>query len=343
MTPTRYTDELETPLRDESAIIAETVTRMRHLMQIAFEEHRHATSATHAKTHGVVTGRLEVLPDLPPELAQGLFAAAGVYEVVLRYASEPGTLEPDTVQRARGIALKVLDVPGEVLREGWTSQDFLFNTWPVIPQGDAAAFLNLIRSRDTGPGAQPGPPARPLTEEDLLFDRTANVHPLAATVYSQGAFRYGDHVAKIALAPVGDQLGLADRTVGEDDAPGVLSDWVQAWYAEHGGQYELRVQLQTDVEAMPVEDASVEWPEDVSPYRPVATITFPPQQAFTAARRVHAEDVMSWRPWFGLAAHRPLGSINRLRRDAYAQLGDARHAMNAATEQDPKHLSDVPD
>ena len=169
------------------------------------------------------------------------------------------------------------------------------------------------------------------------------MHPLGVTFYSQGAFRYGDHVAKFAVAPVGsDQLALAGQSVSDDDAPGVLRDWVEAYYAEHGSTHELRVQLQTDLQAMPIEDASVAWPEDLSPHRTVATITLPPQPAFTATRRTYAEDVMSWRPWFGLAAHRPLGSINRLRRRGYTELGDARHAMNAAAEHDPTSLSDVP-
>jgi len=342
-TPIPYHDDVETESPDEKAVIDETVARMRHLMEESFEQHRHATSGTHAKTHGVVTGELQVLDGLPAELAQGLFGAPGAYEVVVRYASEPGTLEPDTEQRARGFALKVLGVPGEMLHNGWTSQDFLFNTWPVIPQGDAASFLNLIRQRDQGPGAASGPSPRPLTSADLLFDRTPNTHPLAYTFYSQGAFRYGDHVAKFAVAPVAaEQLALADRTVAADEPPGVLKDWVQAYYAQHGATYEFRVQLLTDVDTMPIEDASVEWPQDASPYRTVATLHLPHQETFSAARRTYAEDVMSWRPWYGLAAHRPLGSINRLRRRGYTELGAQRHQMNAVAERNPTGLGDVP-
>jgi len=57
-TPIRYHDDVETELPDEKAVIDETVARMRHLMEESFEQHRHATSGTHAKTHGVVTGEL---------------------------------------------------------------------------------------------------------------------------------------------------------------------------------------------------------------------------------------------------------------------------------------------
>lgn len=67
------------------------------------------------------------------------------------------------------------------------------------------------------------------------------------------------------------------------------------------------------------------------------------QESFSPARRVYAEDVMSWRPWFGLTAHRPLGSLNRLRRPAYEALGAWRHEVNAVEERDPVSLADVPD
>lgn len=120
-TPVPFHEDLEVELPDEAAVIDETIARMTRLMEQSFEAHRHATSGTHAKTHGVVTGELRVLDGLPAELAQGLFEGPGVYEVVVRYASEPGALEPDTERRARGLALKVLNVPGQPLREGWTT------------------------------------------------------------------------------------------------------------------------------------------------------------------------------------------------------------------------------
>ena len=345
--PVRYADDIETSLPDEEEVIAETVETMRHTMQQTFEKLRHQTSATHAKSHGIVAGTLTIAPDLAPELAQGLFATPGPYGVVLRYASEPGAVDPDTARRARGVALKVLDVPGEKLRNGWTSQDFLFNTWPTIPQGDAATYLNAIRARDrhfdhhlaASAATVAGHPAL----QETQFDRTPNIHPVAHRYYSQGAFRHGDYVAKYALVPTSaEAVEAGEQEVGRQDPPGVLRDWVQDFYRQHGATYALQVQLCVDAEQMPVEDASVEWSEDLSPYRTVATVSFAAQESFGAARRVYAEDVMSWRPWNGLAAHRPLGSINRVRRRAYDELGAFRHDQNARVEEDPTSLDQVP-
>ncbi|RYZ32272.1 MAG: catalase [Propionibacteriaceae bacterium] len=346
--PLRYRDDVESLLPDEDAVIDETVTTMRHTMQQTFEKLRHQTSGTHAKSHGIVTGSLEVLADLPVELAQGLFATPDSYAVVVRYASEPGAVEPDTVQRARGLALKVLDVRGDTLREGWTSQDFLFNTWSTIPQGDAATYLNAIRARDKHFDHYLAATAATLaghpSPQESQFDRTPNHHPVGYRYYSQGAFRHGDFVAKYAFVPVSDAaVASADREVTRHDPPGVLRDLVHDFYAAQGATYALQVQLCTDLGRMPVEDASTEWPEDESPYVTVATVTLPAQESFSPARRTYAEDVLSWRPWFGLAAHRPLGSINRVRNRVYAELGAYRHEQNARTEENPTSLTQVPD
>lgn len=348
-TPIIYSDDVETLIDDEDAVIAETIERMRATMQKSFEVHRHATSGTHAKSSGVLTGRLAVLGGLPPELAQGMFSEPGEYEVVLRLANEPGQIDDDRAHRARGAALKVLDVPGEKLRDGWPSQDWLFNTWPVIPEGDAATYLTAITQREKHAGNHLLTSATTVAKvgfdpQATLFDRTPNIHPLAHTYYTQGAFRFGDHVAKLRLAPSEDQQrALSDRKVSRDDSPGVLSEWVRASMAAGPARFTLDVQLNTDLDAMPVEDASVEWSEDESPYRTVAVVDLPAQESFSPARRVYAEDVLGGRPWWGLTAHRPLGSINRVRRRAYEELGRWRHEMNAVEPVEPRSLSEVPD
>jgi len=346
--PLAYTDDLEQEVPDEARVVEETIERMRHTMEKAFEVHRHARSGTHVKSHGIATGSLRVHDDLAPELAQGFFATPAEHEVVVRYASEPGQIDPDTAQRARGLSLKVLDVPGEKLRDGWTSHDFLFNTWPVLPEGDAATYLVAITERERHAGhhlrTTGATLARTRDPAAVLFERTPNLHPVAHTYYSQSAFRHGDFVAKYRVRPTGaDVSAVSDREVGRTDPPGVLRDWVREFFATGTATYELEVQLCTDLDAMPVEDTSVEWPEDQSPFRPAATLTLPPQETFSAARRTFVEDRMAWRIWNGLAAHRPLGSINRVRRAGYEVLGQWRHDENAVTQVDPRSLSEVPD
>jgi hypothetical protein len=51
-----------------------------------------------------------------------------------------------------------------------------------------------------------------------------------------------------------------------------LRDEAVKFFETETAEWNLCVQLCTDLEKMPVEDVSVKWPEDLSPYVPVARI-----------------------------------------------------------------------
>jgi hypothetical protein len=56
----------------------------------------------------------------------------------------------------------------------------------------------------------------------------------------------------------------------------------------------------------------------VSGTPPAAMLHYPTEQhPDTAARRAFGDDVLSFNSWRGLEAHRPLGSINRLKKLVY--------------------------
>ena len=93
---------------------------------------------------------------------------------------------------------------------------------------------------------------------------------------------------------------------------------------------------------MPVEDASVPWPEDRSPYVAVARITAEPQAAWSDAIQKVSEDGMFFSPWRGLAAHQPLGNVMRARRAAYEQSARFRAERNGTPVVEPTDLSAFP-
>ena len=68
-----------------------------------------------AKAHGLLRGTLTVAENLPPVLAQGLFARSGNYPVAIRFSTSPGDLLPDSVSTPRGMAVKVIGAKGERL------------------------------------------------------------------------------------------------------------------------------------------------------------------------------------------------------------------------------------
>jgi len=79
--------------------------------------------------------------------------------------------------------------------------------------------------------------------------------------------------------------------------------------------YDLAVQFQRDAVKQPVEDATVEWKESDTPFVRVAQVTIA-QMNLNQEESKNKTDFcnqLNWNPWHSLKAHRPLGSINRLR------------------------------
>jgi hypothetical protein len=81
--------------------------------------------------------------------------------------------------------------------------------------------------------------------------------------------------------------------------------------------FDFKVQVQTDAVAMPVEDVSVEWDENVSKPVTVATLRIAPQSVDGSGDLAKRCESMSFNPWHALAEHRPMGGINRLRQAVY--------------------------
>ncbi len=69
----RYSPDLEILAEDEQRLTTEILAKMASTNRSAFERHRHAVRDAHAKSHGFLKGEL-VVPDLPEQLRQGLFA-----------------------------------------------------------------------------------------------------------------------------------------------------------------------------------------------------------------------------------------------------------------------------
>jgi hypothetical protein len=100
--------------------------------------------------------------------------------------------------------------------------------------------------------------------------------------------------------------------------------------------FEFQVQLRTSAQTMPIEDATVEWPESESPYRTVAHLLLP-RQEIAALRQQASYQNLAFNVWHALAAHRPLGGINRVRRWAYGLSSAWRQQqadLTSATPQD---------
>jgi hypothetical protein len=170
-----------------------------------------------------------------------------------------------------------------------------------------------------------------------------NTQILGDIFYSSAPLRYGDYVAKLSVVPLSNSVtSLQDQPVPRAAGSDADRDEVVEFFRHNSAEYELRVQLCTDVKTMPIENARVQWPESASPYVGVAKITYPVQDAYSPERQVFGDDVLSFNSWRALAAHRPLGSINRLKLKVYEASSNFRHEKNHVPRLEPTDIAELP-
>ncbi len=354
----RYRDDLEQTDADEAATIESIITTMASGQRDVAAKEKQTVRISHAKPHAFARGTLTVLPGLPPELAQGLFAQGGTHDVVVRMSQAPGeTLDDRAVSSARGFAVKVFGVEGPKLagHEGATTQDFVFDTGKVFVNSNMKSFLATftpnVKLAPKLPEAVKGAVSKVAGVANAAMNAVGvdapkldvfghpTFHPLAEAYYSQIALRYGDYVAKIAFVPANPALdALRDIHVNMSDA-NALALATRSFFSSNDAVYDVKVQLATDETRMPVEDPMVEWPEDESPYRTVARLLLP-RHAADASREAVGED-LSFSPAHALAAHRPLGSIGRARVAVYPVISTSRRRANGRPTTEPATLADV--
>ena len=360
----RYSPEVETLLEDEQQIINDIIASMTRLSGRTREKYGHNVRVSHAKSHGLAIGELTVTDNLPAQLAQGLFAKGGTYPVIVRLANVPGEILPDAVNTQRGFSFKILGVDGPKIsgHEGQTTQDFLLDTDPCFPMPNAKSFLLQQRTVIEHLSGVPtvlkeiGSTVARVTNEALQklgtssatldFIGDSRIHPLAEAYYSQAPLRYGDYIAKLAVVPVSakqKELADANAKVNSYKDENALRTATVDYLRDHDAEFEIRIQLCTDLEKMPVENASKEWSQEASPYLPVARIRLPRQDAYSEARQQYVE-ALSFSPSHSLEAFRPLGSVMRARLQAYPALSQLRHEANANKEaiREPASIEEVP-
>ena len=94
--------------------------------------------------------------------------------------------------------------------------------------------------------------------------------------------------------------------------PNYLRDNMARTLRDMDVEFDMLVQIQTDPHRMPIEDASVRWPEELSPWVPVARIRIPKQDFDNPAQMALARK-LKFNPWHSIAEHRPLGNQSRAR------------------------------
>jgi hypothetical protein len=358
---TLYRDDLEEVESDEQETHKKIVEVMTEGMHLVRKESGSPENVriSHAKAFGLLKGELIVKSGLPPELAQGLFAQPGTHPVLVRLATAPGEINDDSkVKTVRGMAIKVFNVSGPKL-PGHTAdtQDFVLDTGKEFFNSGVKAFLQTFkpnatiapRLSDDVKGAISGVSratnaalnAVGLNSEKLDFFGHEVKHPMAEEYYSQTPFRYGDYVAKIGVVPDTPGLKALFDKPYDPKTPDAFREATNGFFRTQDAEFLIVVQLNVDPALMPIEDAQAKWPEELSQYVPVARLMLPVQTAFDSAKNSFFED-LSFSPGHSLAAHRPLGAINRARLVAYRALAERRLTENHKPTVEITSASQIP-
>ena len=365
----QYSPDVEKIDPDEHITFDELSRTMQHITRHMATRYRHAYRPVHAKSHGVLVGSLEPLPNLPEVLTQGLFAQAGSRPVIMRFSTNPGDMLADNVSSPRGLAIKVLNVEGPKVASfaGGTTQDFGCINANAFTAPDAKGFLEQIKTFDKNLDTSEG-----VKHAVSVTARATNavlkaVHLPSATLEGVGApathilgesfstvapLRFGKYIAKIGFAPGSENLkSLTGEAVDLDADYNALEELIKTFFRHQTGVWDVKVQLALAPEDsfveekdkdFPIEAADKEWPEDKSPWQTVARITVLPQHSYSDARQLFVDERLSFNPWHALEAHRPLGGIMRSRLKAYEEAIRYRAQRNERERVEPRDISEVP-
>jgi hypothetical protein len=97
--------------------------------------------------------------------------------------------------------------------------------------------------------------------------------------------------------------------------------------------WEFGIQLQAHP-AMSIDDVTIPWREEESPFFPVGCLSVKHQLIDFSKQEDFAEN-LRFSPWNGLAVHRPVGALNRLRRIVYPYVAQYRHQKRGLIYQEP--------
>jgi len=358
-TPLLYNPVLERPEAHEGEVEAEITATLRKISETTLKPGAPLRSV-HAKSHGLLYGRLRVAAELPAELAQGLFATVATYPLMIRLSTVPGDILDDSISTPRGMAVKVVGVAGERVAgsEGDATQDFVLVNGPAFSAPDAAGFLKSLKLLE--PTTNKLEHVKKLTSAvargaEAVLEAAGSksvtltslggqpeTHILGETFYSQTPILYGKYIAKIGVFPVSPELtALTKLPLTNNGEPNMLRNVVVDFCLKNSATWEVRVQLCTNLETMPIEDASVVWPEDESPYLTVATITAAAQDPWTVEKIEAIDQGLAFSPWHALAAHQPLGSVNRARKLAYEMSSKFRSEQQQRKITEPHSMDDL--
>jgi Catalase len=295
----------------------------------------------HSKSTGFMRAEFRVHDDIPKSLAKGVFVPGKVYQAYLRFSNGSGDPKQtaDGHDDGRGLAIKLLGVPGEKILEtdrDATTQDFVGINHDVFFTNDPHTYLTLITKASGNLLTKLTIPFNLGLKGTNLF-RELNSgkisNPLQVQYFSASAYHLGTgpdrRAVKWSVKPASSDVDPMPDNPGHDFLTGMMKDTLRK------GHVTLKFLLQPSTsDSLSVEDTMNPWKEEVAPFHEVATIHVPSQDFDTAEFRKLGESI-SYNVWHCLPDHKPLGAVNRMRKVVYERISRVRNEMNSTERKEP--------
>jgi hypothetical protein len=326
-----------------------------------------AVRGAHAKSFGFVKAEVEILRDVPAAYAQGIYAKPGRHGALMRFSSSSGHLGTDAqLGPGQGLAIKIFDVDGPKLVEDQPDSrtfDLVLKNSPMFIANTAKHYLLIEGIVDNLPNylarGKPGfhelltdflTGKGTLDQSDWAWDelfafvrvatQTPVSNPLLTTFWTMAAVRHGDYVAKIRVAPAPESAAhVIHRELDLNSGPDVFGPTLVDELQARAFDFDLQVQLCTDLDAMPVNDVTVEWPEKLSPFVSVGRVHLP-RQDISGPENFEKGDALAFNQWRVTSDHRPLGEIMNVRR-IYSSSAKIRRTLNHQPQTEPTSADSV--
>jgi hypothetical protein len=293
-----------------------------HYLSVNYPPSIRTLRGVHPKSHGCVQATFTVNQDIDPELRVGLFAEPGrQFAAFIRFSNAAALVGPDIdngKHGSRGMAIKVLDVGGEVLvdDDGKHNQDFLMINQPVFAFANTQDYHRLNKvlelqsdkadgffaplqlnnpsiSEDTRLKIQAYVETENITPEDIQriaksfqiigeIQSTPVANPFDIQYFSAAPFLFGkDRAMKFSAKPCAE---VSPSTIPEPPGDNYLRETLTEVMSRVDEiQFDFMVQVRGEGEDFGadnelIENASTLWDEADFPFVKVAKISIPAPQ-----------------------------------------------------------------
>ena len=143
---------LEYPPADEGTYIAEMVADLQKQLKQLYPDGQMNRQA-HPKMHGCVKAEFTILDNIDKDLKVGIFKEPKTYDAYIRFSNADSKINADSKKDVRGMAIKVMGVPGTKLQDDPDNndvQDFVLISHDIFISKNVKDFHKVIKSLSSG-------------------------------------------------------------------------------------------------------------------------------------------------------------------------------------------------